>query len=303
MVHLSQRARIASHVVLGFALVISLGPLFIALIAASNPVTSFTGGAPLWFGDQLLVNFTAAWNRGDFGRQLFNSTIVALVVVLGKCLLATMTAFSITYFRWPGRSIMFWLVLMTLMLPLEVRIIPSYEVAANALRPLQMVAETSGALGLIERLFDIRIDLRLSLLDSYAGLTLPLMTTVTGTFLFRQFYLTIPDSLVDAAKLDGAGPYRFFVDILLPLSKTNLAALATISFIFGWNQYLWPLLITTEADMKTAVIGLQAMIPGVDDLPLWNHAMAATLIVVTPPVAVVLLLQRWFVRGLVSSEK
>ncbi|MCG8642535.1 MAG: ABC transporter permease subunit, partial [Desulfobacterales bacterium] len=142
----------------------------------------------------------------------------------------------------------------------------------------------------------------LSLLDSYVGLTLPLMATVTGTFLFRQFYLTVPDALVDAAKLDGAGPLRFFLDILLPLSKVNIAALATISFIFGWNQYLWPLLITTDPNMKTAVIGLQAMIPGPDDLPLWNQAMAATLIVVTPPVAVVLVLQKWFVKGLISSE-
>lgn len=303
MVHMSRRARLVSHAILAAALVISLGPIFVALVAASHPVTSFADGAPLWFGGELFENLAAVWARGDFERQLFNSVIVAIIVVIGKCTLATTAAFAITYFRWPGRDIVFWLVLLTLMLPLEVRIIPSYGVAANVLDPVQTVADVSGVSGLLHSLFGVDVDLRLSLLDSYVGLTLPLMTTVTGTFLFRQFYLTIPDSMVDAARIDGAGPFRFFVDILLPLSKTNLAALATISFIFGWNQYLWPLLITTEPDMKTAVIGLQALIPGVDDLPLWNHAMAATLIVIIPPVAVVLILQRWFVRGLVQSER
>ncbi|MCR9195436.1 MAG: ABC transporter permease subunit [Hyphomonas sp.] len=303
MVHMSRRARVASHLVLIVGLTISLGPIYVAFVAASHPVESFGEGVPIWFGDQIMENFAMAWQRGDFGQQLLNSTIVALIVTAGKCLLATTAAFSITYFQWPGRAVVFWLVLLTLMLPLEVRIIPSYEIAANLLDPVQTIANVTGLTALIEAVGGIRIDLKLSLLDSYAGLTLPLMATVTGTFLFRQFYLTIPDALVDAARLDGAGPFRFFIHILLPLSKTNLAALATISFIFGWNQYLWPLLITTEPEMRTAVIGLQAMIPGVDDLPLWNHAMAATLIVVTPPVAIVLLLQRWFVRGLVNSER
>ncbi len=302
MVNQSKGLRILSHLTLIFGVVISIGPLLFALIAASNPVTGFANGAPVWFGDQLWVNFSAAWERGDFGRQLFNSTVVSLVLVVGKCFLATMTAFSITYFKWPGKNIVFWVVLLTLMLPLEVRIIPSYDIAANVFGPLQFLADATGLTYLLNKILHTEVNLNLSLLDSYVGLTLPLMATVTGTFLFRQFYLTVPDALVDAAKLDGAGPLRFFLDILLPLSKVNIAALATISFIFGWNQYLWPLLITTDPNMKTAVIGLQAMIPGPDDLPLWNQAMAATLIVVTPPVAVVLLLQKWFVKGLISSE-
>ena len=303
MVTTGRRWRLTAHVVLAGGVVLSLLPVYLALVAASHPVEAFAGGVPLSFGDHLLENLAAAWDRGDFARQGLNSLIMAVVVVVGKCAFAMTAAFSITYFRWPGRTIVFWLVLITLMLPLEVRIVPTYAIAANALQPVRTILEVTGLDTVLAWIFGIRVDLRLSLLNSYVGLTLPLMATVTGTFLFRQFYLTVPDQLLEAAKIDGAGPVRFFFQILLPLSKTNLAALATISFIFGWNQYLWPLLITTEPDMRTVVMGLEAMIPGVDDPPLWNHAMAATLMVMLPPVLVVLVMQSWFVRGLINAEK
>ena len=295
--------RRVAHLVLLAGVLISLAPVYLALAAASHPLQAFADGAPLSLGGELLDNLAAAWQRGDFARQGINSLIIALVVVVGKCALATTAAFAITYFRWPGRGFVFWAVLITLMLPLEVRIVPTYAVAANVLSPVQTVLDVTGLSSVIAWVSGVRPSLQFSLLNSYAGLTLPLIATVTGTFLFRQFYLTIPDEMVEAAKIDGAGPFRFFFAILLPLSKTNLAALATISFIFGWNQYLWPLLITTEPEMRTMVMGLENMIPGVDDPPLWNHAMAATLMVMLPPVVVVTLMQSWFVRGLISSEK
>ena len=298
-----RRVRIFAHAVLAGGLVFSLAPVYLALAAASQPLEAFGDGVPLALGGHLVENFSAAWQRGDFAQQGVNSLIMAVAIVVGKCLLATTAAFSVTYFRWPGRGIVFWLVLISLMLPLEVRIVPTYGIAANALGPVQTILEVTRLDDAIRWLSGIRVDLHLSLLNSYVGLTLPVMATVTGTFLFRQFYLTVPDELLEAAKIDGAGPFRFFFQILLPLSKTNLAALATISFIFGWNQYLWPLLITTEPEMMTLVMGLQNLIPGVDDPPQWNHAMAATLMVMLPPVVVILVMQTWFVRGLINSEK
>jgi sn-glycerol 3-phosphate transport system permease protein len=183
------------------------------------------------------------------------------------------------------------------MLPLEVRIVPTYAVAADALRPFQSMLDFAG----------ISIDLpQWNLLNSYSGLILPLVATATGTFLYRQFFLTVPDELTEAAKMDGAGPLRFFLEVLMPLSKANMAALATIMFVWSWNQYLWPLLIVTDhQNFATATMQLQKVVPGplFGEPPVWNVAMAANLIVLAPPVLVTILLQRWFVRGLISTEK
>jgi sn-glycerol 3-phosphate transport system permease protein len=197
----------------------------------------------------------------------------------------------------------FWLIFITLMLPLEVRIVPTYAVAANVLLPYQSILDITGISWLIAQVSGVQLNLQWGLLDSYAGLILPLVATATGTFLYRQFFLTLPDELVEAAKMDGAGPIRFFFDVLLPLSRTNMAALFTIMFVWAWNEYLWPLLITTDASHAVAVVGLRDVIPGVNGVPEWNIAMAATLIVMLPPLIVVALTQRFFVRGLVATEK
>ncbi len=199
---------------------------------------------------------------------------MAFAITVGKITVSILSAYAIVYFRFPLRNLFFWLIFLTLMLPVEVRIFPTIEVIAN-----------------------------LNLLDSYTGLTLPLMASATATFLFRQFFMTLPDELLEAARIDGAGAMRFFWDIVLPLSKTNLAALFVITFIYGWNQYLWPILITSDASMGTAVAGIRSMISTSGAPTQWNQVMAAMILTLIPPVVVVLLMQRWFVRGLVDSEK
>ena len=224
-------------------------------------------------------------------------------VAAGKVMISAITAFSIVYFRYPGRMLMFWLIFITLMLPLEVRIVPTYAVAANVLSPYQAILDVTGISWLIEKVTGVQVSLSLGLLNSYTGLILPLVATATGTFLYRQFFLTMPDELTEAAKMDGAGPLRFFFDILLPLSRTNMAALFTIMFVWAWNQYLWPLLITTDQSHAHGGHRAQALIPNVGGMPEWNIAMAGTLIVMLPPLIVVVLMQRWFVRGLIATEK
>jgi sn-glycerol 3-phosphate transport system permease protein len=199
---------------------------------------------------------------------------MALGIAIGKIAISILSAFAIVYFRFPLRMLAFWTIFVTLMLPVEVRILPTFEVAAN-----------------------------LGLLNSYWGLTVPLIASATATFLFRQFFLTVPDELTEAARIDGAGPLKFFKDILLPLSRTNIAALFVILFIYGWNQYLWPLLITTDEHMYTIVMGIQRMVTVADAEPLWNLTMAVAMLALLPPVVVVLVMQRWFVRGLIETEK
>ena len=206
--------------------------------------------------------------------MLFRSLVMALVIALGKIAISIISAFAIVYFRFAFRKFFFWMIFVTLMLPVEVRIIPTFKVVSD-----------------------------LGLLDSYAGLTLPLIASATATFLFRQFFLTVPDELLEAARMDGAGPMRFFFDVLLPLSATSIAALFVIQFIYGWNQYLWPLLITSDERMYTAVIGIKRMIVGGDALTEWNLVMATAMLALLPPALVVLLMQRWFVKGLVDTEK
>lgn len=204
-----------------------------------------------------------------------NSLIMALGIALGKIAISIISAFAIVYFRFPLRKLFFWLIFITLMLPVEVRILPTYKVVSD-----------------------------LGMLDSYFGLTIPIIASATATFLFRQFFLTIPDELAEAARIDGAGPLRFFWDVVLPLSRTSIAALFVIQFIYGWNQYLWPLLITTQKSMTPVVVGVTQMISRSGDAATdWNLVMATLMLAMVPPALVVLLMQRWFVKGLVETEK
>jgi sn-glycerol 3-phosphate transport system permease protein len=222
----------------------------------------------------LLENYVTVWNRIHMGRLLINSTIVAVVVSLGKISIAILSAFAIVFFDFRGKQIAFWMIFITLMLPVPVRIISTYQVVSM-----------------------------LGWVDTYAGLTIPLIASATATFLFRQFYITIPDELVDAAKIDGAGPLRFLWSILLPNSGANIAALFVVMFIYGWNQYLWPLMATNSDNMRVVVVGIASTVPTGTQLPEWNLVMAAAMMALLPPVLVVIFLQRWFVHGLLETEK
>jgi len=271
-----------SHIMLALGALTVLFPLYVAFVAATlNDSEVFQVPMPLIPGGSLWHNVSTIWQHGPgqnsapFGRMLFNSTVMALAITLGKISVSILSAFALVWFRFPLRGLFFWMIFITLMLPVEVRIFPTVEVISN-----------------------------LHMLDSYSGLTLPLMASATATFLFRQFFMTLPDELIEAARIDGAGPMRFFWDIVLPLSKTNLAALFVITFIYGWNQYLWPLLIINEIDLGTAVAGIRSMIGSGDGTTTqWNLVMAAMLLTMIPPVVIVLVMQRAFVRGLVESEK
>lgn len=269
------------HVMLIIGVLLILFPLYVAFVAASLDDTQvFQVPMTLIPGPHLWQNISHIWHAGvgnnsaPFGLMLFNSFVMAFAITVGKITVSMLSAYAIVYFRFPLRNLFFWLIFLTLMLPVEVRIFPTIQVIAN-----------------------------LNMLDSYTGLTLPLMASATATFLFRQFFMTLPDELLEAARIDGAGAIRFFWDIVLPLSKTNLAALFVITFIYGWNQYLWPILITSDASMGTAVAGIRSMISTSGAPTQWNQVMAAMILTLIPPVAVVLLMQRWFVRGLVDSEK
>jgi sn-glycerol 3-phosphate transport system permease protein len=222
----------------------------------------------------LLENYVKVWNRIQMGRLLINSTIVAVVVSLGKISIAILSAFAIVFFDFRGKQVAFWMIFITLMLPVPVRIISTYQVVST-----------------------------LGWVDTYAGLTIPLIASATATFLFRQFYITIPDELVDAAKIDGAGPLRFLWSILLPNSGANIAALFVVMFIYGWNQYLWPLMATNSDNMRVVVVGIASTVPTGTQLPEWNLVMAAAMMALLPPVLVVIFLQRWFVHGLLETEK
>ncbi|AUO01920.1 sn-glycerol-3-phosphate ABC transporter permease UgpE [Serratia marcescens] len=272
---------IFSHVMLIIGVLVVLFPLYVAFVTATlDDKQVFQVPMTLVPGGHLWENIRNIWQGGvgnlkvPFSLLLLNSVIMALAITCGKIAVSVLSAYAIVYFRFPLRSLFFWLIFLTLMLPVEVRIFPTVEVISN-----------------------------LNLLDSYTGLTLPLMASATATFLLRQFFMTLPDELLEAARIDGAGPMRFFWDIVLPLSKTNLAALFVITFIYGWNQYLWPILITSDASMGTAVAGIKSMISTSGAPTQWNQVMAAMILTLLPPLAVVLLMQRWFVRGLVDSEK
>jgi sn-glycerol 3-phosphate transport system permease protein len=299
---------IVTHVILFSGLAIMVIPIYLVIVAASQTLPDVMSiPAKLLPGDQLLVNLQSAWEDGNFRNTFSNTMILATGVVVGKVVLAALTAFGIVFFNHRLRMPIFWLVFITLMLPLEVRIVPTYAVAANALLPFQTILDVTGLSWLINAVTGVQVALNWNLLNSYTGLIMPLVATATGTFLYRQFFLTIPDELVEAAKMDGAGPLRFLAQILIPLSVTNMAALATIMFVVGWNQYLWPLLVITDPDYAVAAVELSRMVPNSSttggDIPNWHIAMAGTLIVMLPPVIVVIMMQRWFVRGLINTDK
>lgn len=278
--------------VAGFFLLI--GPFIVVISGASQSVQQ-VNSVPFNFmpQDEFFTNATTAWERANLGNALLNSIIMATLVTIGKVALSACTAFAIVFFRSPLKHLFFWTVFITLMLPLEVRVVPTYSVAADLFQPFRSL------LGL----FGIEVTVEWNLLNSYSGLTLPLVATATGTFLYRQFFMTIPDELAEAARMDGSGPVRFFVEMLLPLSRTNMAALTTIMFVYAWNQYLWPLLMVTDPSYKTVMMSLRALLPAEDGIPDWNVTLAGSLIIIMPPLLVVAFLQRWFVSGLVSSDK
>ena len=304
MVERTPFLNVFTQVILFLGLFVALAPFAIVAIAATHDLRTVNQvPMPLVPGHDFMANVTEAWQRADLGWKLVNSIIFATGVAVGKVSIAGLSAFSLVFFRYRGRVLIFWLIFITLMLPLEVRIVPTYAVAANVLRPYETLLDLTGISWLMEQTTGYRPVVEWGLLNTYPGLILPLIATATGTFLYRQFFLTIPDELVEAAKMDGAGALRFFKDILIPLSKTNMAALGTIMFVWAWNQYLWPLLVTTDAAHGTAVMELRELIPGAFGIPDWNVAMAGTLIIMLPPLFVVILMQRWFVRGLIATEK
>jgi sn-glycerol 3-phosphate transport system permease protein len=269
-------------------------PIYFAFVVGSHTVGDVLAVPPPWLpGDRFLENAATAWQKGNLGRLLFNSLVVAVGITVGKIAVSLLSAFAISYFRFRYRMTAFWLIFASLMLPVEVRILPTYEAVANVALPLQWLFDWLG----------IEITVEWNMMNSYGGLILPLIASATATFLFRQFFLTVPEELCEAARIDGASPLHFFRHVLLPLSMSNMVALSIILFLYGWNQYLWPLLFTTEKDMATAVIGLKHLIPQSDAEPAWNVAMNAALLVMLPPALVVVALQRWLVKGLVDSGK
>lgn len=295
-----------THAVLLIALVVTGLPVLVVLIGSTLSVEQLNSfPMPLIPGDRIVSNFSAAWAKGDLGTRLMTSAIVAVGITVGKIAVSILSAFAIVYFDFRFKATVFWLIFVSLMLPVEVRIVPTFEVVANALAPAIWLFDTLH-IGDLIGLFTgtpARLDVKVNLLNSYTGLILPLVASATGTFLFRQFFLTIPREIAEAARIDGAGPMRFFRDMMLPLSRTNIAALAVILFLYGWNQYLWPLLMTTDAAYHTAVLGVSKLLPGGDGRPEWNVAMAGAVIVMLPPILVVVLLQRLFVKGLIEADK
>jgi len=299
---------IVTHAILILGLILLLLPLYLVFVASSHTLNDVISVPPkLLPGDQLWINLQAAWEKGHLGDRFVTTFIVAMGVMTGKIVLSCITAFGIVFFDHRLKMPIFWLVFITLMLPLEVRIVPTYAVAANAFLPFQTILDTLGITWVVQALSGVEIALEWNLLNSYAGLIMPLVATATGTFLYRQFFLTIPEELVEAAKMDGSGPLRFLWDVLIPLSRTNIAALATIMFVYAWNQYLWPLLVVTDQSYAMIAVELSRLVPKFSatggEVPKWNIAMAGTLIVMLPPIAVVILMQRWFVRGLINTDK
>ncbi len=267
-----------THLGLIIGVLVIVFPIWLAFVASTVTQPEIVQPPmPVWPGDQFFENYRKALVSGvnaPVARMLANSLIMAMGIALGKIAISLLSAFALVYFRFPGRQLFFWLIFLTLMLPVEVRIVPTYEVIAG-----------------------------FGMLNSYSGLIFPLIASATATFLFRQFFMTVPDELAEAARVDGARPMRFFWDILLPMSRTNIAALFVILFIYGWNQYLWPLLITTDPSMNTIVMGIKQMFPSGDDVADWPVIMATSILAMLPPVVIVVSMQRLFVRGLVDSEK
>ena len=306
MIERSPIFALVCHALLIGGIAIVCLPLYFAFVASTLTVQEVQRVPMQWTpGSHFLENLQTAWTKAGFSRIMVNSVVVASGIAFGKIVVSMLSAFAITYFRFRFRMLAFWLIFVSLMLPVEVRIVPTYESVANAALPLQWIIDLLNVGLLLSKLTGshIVISLDWNLMNSYPGLILPLIASASATFLFRQFFLTVPDELLDAARLDGASPMQFFWSILLPLSRANIVALAIILFLYGWNQYLWPLLITTDKSMATAIIGVKHLVPRSDMEPAWNIAMSGALLAMLPPVVVIILLQRWFVRGLVDSGK
>ncbi|MBP8230384.1 MAG: sn-glycerol-3-phosphate ABC transporter permease UgpE [Xylophilus sp.] len=283
MVERSKTLGFLAHAIMVLGVLIVAFPLYLAFVASTHTAQEIVQvpmpmlpGSHMWetYKTALMGSGTGAGSNAPVARMMWVSLVTALVITFGKIAISLLSAFAIVYFRFPFKNFFFWAIFITLMLPVEVRIGPTYQVVSD-----------------------------LGMLNSYAGLTVPLIASATATFLFRQFFMTVPDELIEAARMDGAGPMRFFKDILLPLSKTSIAALFVIQFIYGWNQYLWPLLATTTEDMYPVVIGIKRMMAGGDSANEWNVVMATAILAMLPPAAVVMLMQKWFVKGLVDTEK
>jgi sn-glycerol 3-phosphate transport system permease protein len=279
-------ARWGTHALLMLGVLVFALPIWITLVGSTHDASTIgRGDVPLWFGPHGIDNYASAWSEGGteevrrgfrapVNAMLWTSFLMAMGIALGKIAVSLLSAYAVVYFSFPGRMLFFWMIFITLMLPVEVRIMPTFKVAVD-----------------------------LGIVNTTTGLILPLVASATATLLFRQFFLTIPDELVEAAKIDGAGPMKFFRDVVLPLSGTSIAALFVILFIYGWNQYLWPLLIISDRSLETVIVGITKMIGSGDAQSPWHIIMATTVMALLPPVLVVLLMQRWFVRGLVDSEK
>jgi sn-glycerol 3-phosphate transport system permease protein len=269
-----------THAVLIVGMLIIAFPIYVTFVASTRTLDEITTSFPLLPGSHLVENYVKALTMGTtevgatVGTMMLNSLIMALGITFGKIAISLIAAYAIVYFRFRFRMFFFWLIFITLMLPVEVRILPTYKVAAD-----------------------------LKLLDSYAGLIFPLIASATATFLFRQFFMTIPDELCEAVRIDGGGPIRFFFDILLPMSRTSIAALFVILFIYGWNQYLWPLLITSDESYYTVLIGIKRMLDVGEGQAEWHIIMASTMLAMIPPVLVVIFMQKQFVRGMTETEK
>jgi sn-glycerol 3-phosphate transport system permease protein len=275
---------VVSHLVLIIGVMLVAFPVYLTFIASTQTAEQITQANPMSLlpGGNMIETYKMALFGGKnsvgskiipVAPMMWVSLITALTIALGKIAISLLSAFAIVYFRFPFRNVVFWMIFVTLMLPVEVRILPTYQIVSD-----------------------------LGMLNTYAGLTIPLIASATATFLFRQFFMSVPDELVEAARMDGASPMQFFKDVLLPLSKTSIAALFVIQFIYGWNQYLWPLLMTTQEDMYPVVMGIKRMISG-ESYTEWNIVMATAILAMLPPALVVVLMQKWFVKGLVDTEK
>ena len=272
-----------SHALLALGVMVIVFPIYLALVGSTHSAQDMAQSPiPIWFGQDAWLNYrTILLGEGPgvtsqvpVARMMWVSLVTALSIAFGKIVISLLSAFAIVYFNFPFRKAVFWGIFITLMLPVEVRIVPTYQVVAD-----------------------------FGMINSFAGLTIPLIASATATFLFRQFFLTVPDELAEAAKMDGASPMQFFWDVLLPLSRTSIAALFVIQFIYGWNQYLWPLLMSTEERMYPIVMGIRSMTAGADSQVQWNLVMATAILAMLPPALVVVVMQKWFVKGLVDTEK
>lgn len=283
MVEHSRKLDFLAHAILILGVIAVAFPLYVAIVASTHTAAEIVQSPmPMLPGSHLVQNYreallgtgSAQGSNAPVARMMFVSLVMALTIAIGKIVISLLSAFAVVYFRFPFRMLCFWAIFVTLMLPVEVRIGPTYHVVAS-----------------------------LGMINTFAGLTIPLIASATATFLFRQFFLTVPEELTEAARMDGAGPLRFFIDILVPLSATSIAALFVIQFIYGWTQYLWPLIATTADNMYPIVIGIRYMIAGGESQTHWNLVMATAMLAMIPPALVVILMQKWFVKGLVDTEK